>query len=207
MSRPPPRITCLFHSDLSVVSFLNSAEGRPWCGDVVIECSPRPALAFPLNVETPANYPGVCGLLGGVDVGLLAHATDRVPAPVIFAPGSAVAATAVRAALARLGRPDERLTAVTLLVPIAFARELGAALAIADKFGIAWDATAFPHDELADFARWVSAEKFFTAANFGGLFPYAAEGLAPAHRARLETLLDPLTARAPAIRPLSITER
>ncbi len=205
MSRPPPKITCLFFSDVSVAAFLHTPAGRPFAGDLLVECGPRPALAFALNVETPANYPGVAGLLGGVDVGTLAHPTDKLPAPILLAPGSPAAPAALRAGLALLRRGDDRLDAVTLLVPVAHARELGAALAHADRFAIAWDAAAFPHEELTDFARWLAAEKLLTAENFAGLHSYATEPVARAHAERIQALLAPLTARVPALRAAALT--
>ena len=105
---PAPRITALFHDSPTVTSFLNTMAGRVFAGDLLVECSLRPALGFVLNLETPANYPGLAGVLGEVDIGTLAHPTDLLPAPIILAAGSPVSPTALRAALARLQRPDER---------------------------------------------------------------------------------------------------
>jgi hypothetical protein len=200
MSRPPPKITCLFFSDVSVPVFLNTPVGRTLAGDLFVECGLRASLSYLLNVETPANYPGVAGLLGGVDLGTLTHPSDRVPAPILFAPGTPVAPAAVRAALALLKQPDERLDAVTLLVPIADAAALGAALAIADRFTIAWDVTAFPHAELVEFAGWLAAEKLVTAQNFAGLHPYAATAPDRAHSQRLVGILAPVVPKLPNTR-------
>jgi hypothetical protein len=200
MSRLPPKVTCLFFSDVSVAAFLNTTAGRTLAGDLLVECSRHPALGYLLNVETPANFPGVTGLLGGVDVGTLAHPAERLPAPIILAPGMPVSTAALRAALACFRRADDRLDAVTLLVPLAHARELGAALAGAERFAIAWDVAAFPHEELVEFATWLAGEKLLTAENFAGLFPYAIERQDPAHVQRIIAVLAPLAARVPAIR-------
>lgn len=200
MSRPPPRLTCLFYTDISVVAFLNAPAGRALVGDLLVECGARPALGFVLNLETPANFPGIAGLLGGVDVGTLAHPTDKLPAPILLASGMPVDAVALRAGIARLRRPDDRLDHVTLLVPIGQARLLGAALASADRFAIAWDVAAFPHAELTEFSAWLAAEKFLTAENFAGLHPYAGEPLAAPHAQQIAALLAPPAARGPAIR-------
>lgn len=205
MSRPPPKITCLFYTDLSVAAFLNAASGRALVGDLLVECGPSPALSFKLNVETPANYPGLAGLLGGVDIGSLAHPTDRLPAPIIFAPGAPLAPAALRGALALCQRPDERLDTITLIVPVGFARELGAALALADKFAIAWDVTAFPHADLVAFAEWLGAERLLSPENFAGLLAYAPEEPDRAHGQRIAALLTPALARLPGTRPAVIT--
>jgi hypothetical protein len=189
MSRPPPQITCLFFTDVSVVSFLNAPVGRGLAGDLLVECGGGPALGYVLNVETPANFPGVAGLLGGVDVGTLAHPTDRLPAPILLASGMPVAIAALRAALACFRRPDDRLDHVTWLVPVGHARALGSALASADRFAIAWDAAAFPHEELADFAGWLATEKLLTAENFAGVFTYAGESVSTLHTQRVGALL------------------
>lgn len=195
-----PRITCLFHNATSVTAFLQSGEGRAFGGDLLVECSPEPALGFVLNLETPANYPGVAGLLGDVDLGTLAHPSDHLPAPIILAPGGSVSRAALRTALARLQRPDERLAAITLLVPMSEARSLGSALAVAEKFSIAWDVSAFPHEELVEFARWLTTEHLGDEDNPAGLFPYTTTKLDPTHLQRLKTMLGPLALRAPVIR-------
>ena len=201
MNPSPPRITCLLYSDATVPAFLRSPVGQTFAGDLLVECALGPALGYVLNLETPRNYPGVTGLLGGADVATFAHPTELLPAPIILAPGAAISPALVRAALGRLCQPDERLRSVTLLVPLADARPLGAGLAVADRYVIAWDAAAFPHEELVDFAHWLAAEGLLTAANFAGLHPYATAPLEPAHAQRLAACLLPLNARLPGFRP------
>lgn len=191
MPSAPPTITCLFFTDASLPTFLRSAPGRALAGDLLVECSLYPALGYVLNLETPVNYPGVAGLLGGVDIGTLAHPTDDLPAPILLAAGSPVSLVAVRSALARLAAPDERLRALTLLVPVSDARALGAALALADRFALAWDATAFPQADLLDFARWLAAEKMPLSA----LHAYVTAPPSPAHAQRLAPLLSALGTR------------
>lgn len=192
MSLAPPKITCLFFTDSSLPAFLNTSAGRALSGDLLVECALQPALGYALNLETPANYPGVAGLVGGVDLGTLAHPTDALPAPILLAAGAPVSLVAIRAALAHLARPDERLRAVTLLVPLCDARSLGAALALADRFAIAWDASSFPHEELVGFVRWLTSEKLLTTANFAGLHAYTSSPVSPNHTQRLNALLAPL---------------
>lgn len=197
MPPAPPKITCLFFTAPSLPAFLNAPAGRALCGDLLVECALLPALGYVLNLETPANYPGVAGLLGGVDLGTLAHPSDALPAPIILAAGAPVSPLALRSSLNRLLLPDERLRALTLLVPVADARALGAALALADRFAVAWDAAAFPHEELLDFTRWLAAEKILTPENFAGLHVYAASPQTAAHTQRLAEILAPFAARLP----------
>jgi hypothetical protein len=189
MSLAPPKITCLFFTEPSLPLFLATTAGRELAGDLLVECATHPALGYVLNLETPANYPGVAGLLGGVDIGTLAHATESLPAPILLAAGAPVSLLAVRSALARLIRPDERLRAITLLVPVSEARALGAALSIAERFAIAWDVTAFPHEELTSFASWLAAEKLLTPANFSGLHCYSTSVHSGKHTERVTPLL------------------
>ena len=191
-----PRITCLFHDATTVTSFLQTVEGRAFGGDLLVECSAEPALGFVLNLETPANYPGVAGLLGGVDLGTLAHPSEHLPAPIILAPGGRVSRAALRTALARLQRPDERLSAITLLVPVGEARSLGSALAVAERFAIAWDTSLSP----LEFARWLATERLCDEDSLAGLFPYTTTKLEPAHAQRLKAMLGPLALRAPTVR-------
>lgn len=194
-----PRLTCLFHDSATIASFLNTDAGRPFGGDLMVECSREPALSLVLNLETPPTYPGISGLLGGVDIGSLAHPSDHLPAPVILGAGAPVSFSAIRSALALLRKPDERLSAVTLLVRLSDARPLGAALAWAERFAIAWDVGAFPHEELLDFGRWLAAERLLNRANFSGLFPYATVAPEPAQARRLTALLAPYAGRIPQL--------
>lgn len=201
MSVPPPVLTCLFHTDASVPAFLQSPAGRTFAGDVFVECALHPTLSFVLNLETPTNYPGVAGLLGGADVGTIAHPTDLLPAPIVLAAGAVVSPLALRTALIQLCRPDDRLRTVTLLVPIADARLLGAALSLADRFAIAWNATGYPHEELVEFARWLATERLLEKDNFAGLHAYAIGPVETAHAQKIAALLAPLAARTPGTRP------
>jgi len=194
MPAVPPQLTCLFFTDLSVTAFLRSPAGRAFAGDLLVECDAHPSLGYVLNLETPANYPGVAGLLGGVDLSALAHPTDALPAPILLAPGAPVSPAALRAALARLLRPDDRLRAVTLLVPVGQARALGAALALAHRVAIAWDTAALPHEELLDFARWFAAERLLDSAAFAGVHAYHLGPAVPAHERRLADILAPVRA-------------
>lgn len=201
MTLPPPVLTCLFFSDATVPAFLRSPAGQPFAGDLLVECALKQTLSHVLNLETPQQYPGLAGLLGGVDVATLALPTELLPAPIILAAGTALSPFALRSALPLLQRPDERLRGVTLLVPVTDARAVGAALAVADRYAIAWHAAAFPHEELVDFARWLAAERLLTTDNFAGLHPYAVGAADPAHAQKLAALLAPLAARAPGLRP------
>jgi hypothetical protein len=162
--------------------------------------SAKPARSFVLNLETPANYPGIAGRLGGVDLGTLAHPSEHLPALIILAPGGRVARTALRAALARLQRPDERLAAITLLVPVSEACMLGGALTVAERFTVAWDVSACPHEKIVEFARWLAAQRLCDEESFAGLFPYATGKLGLTHSQRLKKMLGPFALRAPVIR-------
>ena len=72
------------------------------------------------------------------------------------------------------------------------ARVLGAALALCDRFAIAWDVAEFPHEELVEFARWLAAERLITRGNFTGVFAYARAAPEPAHAQRVAALLASL---------------
>jgi hypothetical protein len=189
---PAPLITCLFHSHATVTALLNAPAGRTLAGDLLVECSRRPSIGLMLNLETPANYPGVAGLLGGIDPTALANHSDGLPAPIILAAGEEVAVDAVRSALMLLARAHERLKNITLLVPIGAARSFGAALALGDRFAIGWDVAQFPHEELIEFARWLGGERLLERRNFAGVFAYGAEPLDPGHQKKIAMLLASL---------------
>jgi hypothetical protein len=196
------QIHCLFHSSTSVVALLNSSAGQPLAGDLLVECAPAPALGFALSLETPVNYPGLAGLLGGVDAASLAHTTDRLPAPIVLAPGAAITASAMRTALNLLPASDANLPHLTLLVPLEHAPAMGATLALASRFTIAWDVAEFPHEELLNFARWLGREHLIDPSNFAGVLAYSSQPLPAAQAQRLTSLLAPL---ATATHPAGVT--
>jgi hypothetical protein len=185
-----------------VAGLLHSAAGKTLAGDLLVECAPTPALGFALSLETPANYPGIVGLLGGTDIASLAHESDRLPAPIVLAPGTPVQPSATRAALAALAAPDDRISRLTLLVPLGHAAALGAALALARDCTLAWDVSEFPHEEVLEFARWLGRERLFTREQFAGVIAYASQPISPAHSQRLTALLAPL---ATATHPAGVT--
>ena len=191
-----PQIHCLFHSSPTVAALLHSPAGRTIAGDLIVECAPAPALGYVLSLETPANYPGLVGLLGGVDIASLAHATDRLPAPIVLAPGAMLVPGTMRAALALLQKADDRIQKFTLLVSCSYAAALGAALAIADKFTLAWDVSELPHEELIDFARWLGRERLVDRGDFEGVIAYASQSVSATEAQRLTTLLAPLATAA-----------
>jgi hypothetical protein len=191
-----PQLHCLFHSSPTVALLLNAEAGRALAGDLLVECAPAPALGFALGLETPANYPGIVGLLGGTDIASLAHESDRLPAPIVLAPGTPVQPAATRAALARLTVPDDRIPQLTLLVPLDHAPALGAALAVASQCTLAWDVSEFPHEEMLAFARWLGREQLIPRDRFAGVVAYASQPITAAHAQRLTTLLAPLATPA-----------
>lgn len=187
-----PRITCVFHTSESIPALVHSPAGRSLVGDLLVECAPAPSLVFALNLETPAHYPGIAGLLGGAQAATLAHTLDQLPAPIVLAPGTAIAPATIRTALALLPRSEPPPRSITLLVPVDQARALGATLALADRFAIAWDIANCPHEDLLDFARWLDAEQIIDRANFHGLVTYASQPVEAPHEKRIATLLGSL---------------
>lgn len=201
----PSRLTCVFHSSPTIVALLNAPAGAGLVGELLIECAPLPALGFTLSLETPVNYPGLPGLLGGVDVASLAHVTDLLPAPIVLAPGAAANPEAARAALIRLALVHAGPGPITLLVPMGYASVLGAALAVATQFTLAWDVSEFPHAELLDFSRWLDQENLLDRASFAGMLAYASQPVDAPHTQRLTALLEPLatTAHPAGVIPLA----
>jgi hypothetical protein len=193
-----PRIDCVFYtSPATLAGFLSSEIARPVRGDFFIELGLRPALAYALNLETPALFPGLAGLLGGLPLADLALNTEHLPCSFVPAPGAPVSVATLRAALVALRAT--KATQVTLLVSVEDAPSLGAVLHTADRFALAWDALAHPETSLADFARWLKTEALLTPTNFLGLLAYSAQPLdAPAarHSAQLTRLF---TEAAPTI--------
>ncbi len=131
-------------------------------------------------------------MFGGADLGTLANANETLPAPIILAPGATTAPGVIRSAIALLQKPDARQIHIMLLVPMGYARSLGAALAVADSFVLAWDVTEFPHEELIEFAQWLTREHLLDRTSFKGVVAYATGPVEAPHVQRLTTLLASL---------------
>ena len=187
-----PQLTCLFCSSVTAPQLLCSPAGRDLGGDLLVDCGLQPSFAAGLELELPAEFPGLAGLLGGLPLGDLVRTSKRLPLPFLPAASRPQAAAPVRSALQLLPQCEAGFARITLLVPLADARALGAALAVAHRFAIAWDISEPPHEELTDFARWLDSEPLADRTSFAGLFPYAGREIDPAHRQRLEPALAPL---------------
>jgi hypothetical protein len=195
-----PRIHCVFFTDATLPVFLREESGRALAGDLLVELSSAPTLSYALGLDTPAGHPGVAGVLGGLSAADLAVTSPQLPAPIILAAGRSTGLAALRSAIAALRTRQATHRAITLLVPVSDAAALGAALAVAEKFAVAWNVAAFPQAELLDFARWLAAEGLLHGGNFAGLHAYTPElldGTAAAHVQQLAPLLGTLADAAP----------
>ncbi len=187
-----PQLTCLFCTSVTAPRLLCSPAGRDLGGDLLVDCGLAPAFAPVLELDLPAGFPGIAGLFGGRTLGELVRTSPRLPVPILPAAALPSAAAPVRSALQLLPQCEAGFARMTLLVPLADARALGAALAVAHRYAIAWDISEPPHAELADFARWLAEENLADRSSFAGLFPYAGRAIEDAHRHRLEPTLAPL---------------
>ncbi len=187
-----PQLTCLFCTSVTAPRLLCSPAGRDLGGDLLVDCGLAPTFASALELDLPPGFPGIAGLLGGRTLGELLRKSSRLPVPFLPAAAQPAAAAPVRSALQLLPQCDAGFARMTLLVPLADARALGAALAVAHRFAIAWDISEPPQAELADFARWLAEECLADRSSFAGLFPYAGRPIEDAHRQRLEPALAPL---------------
>lgn len=198
----PPEILCLFHTDATALTFLKSAEGSKLVGDLIIEVSPQPTLAFLLGLETPANHPGIAGTLGSIGLAELAVEHDDSPAPIVLASGSPTSTSAVSAALSQLKSTGSNYRRITLLVRLREAANIGAALGNADRFAVAWDVTALPSSDLIESANWVRDEGFTDPDCFEGIFSYTPsllDGTAVTHVQKLSAMIAPLREANPTI--------
>jgi hypothetical protein len=187
-----PQLTCLFCTSVTAPRLLGSPAGRDLGGDLLVDCGLAPTFASVLGLDLLPGFPGVAGLLGSRTFGELVRTSPRLPVPILPAATQPSAAAPVRSALQLLPQSDAGYARMTLLVPLADVRALGAALAVAHRFAIAWDISEPPQAELADFARWLAEENLADRTTFAGLFPYAGRAIEDAHRQRLEPALAPL---------------
>jgi hypothetical protein len=199
------RLDCLFYtSPASLIAFLRTEAARSFAGDLYIELSTRPALAFTLNRETPVGFPGLAGLLGGLTLADLSLSDDRLPAKLVPAPSTPIDPAVLRDALGLLPARSDKPTHITLLVPVGEVATFGATLHQADRFAIAWDANQAPENELVDFARRARAEGLIDAATFAGLLPYSIKPLdaqGARHASRLARLFAETAPHATAAHP------
>ncbi|GAB5561964.1 MAG: hypothetical protein SynsKO_36110 [Synoicihabitans sp.] len=197
-----PEITCLFYSDATVARLLQSPGGTDLVGDLIIEVANAPTLAYTLGLETPSNHPGIVGINGSMSLADLAVESDSLPCPAVLAPGAAVGVSALRTALHNLADKSRDFPKITLLVPTTDAASLGASLGVANRFAVAWDATALPSKDLVDFAKWLQDEQFNDDGSFDGVYSYTPgllDGTAATHVQKLGRILNKFADKNPVI--------
>lgn len=168
----------------------------------MVEVATAPSLSFTLGLETPANHPGIAGILGSLSLNDLTIENPALPVPAVLAAGGSVGISALRAALHQLQQDPGNHKQITLLIPTTDAEAVGAGLGIADEFAMAWDATALPSPDLIQFAEWLKEEGFNNQESFVGMYPYTPgllDGTAAAHVHKLGEILGSFAEQTPAI--------
>lgn len=176
MSLPTHPLHVWIFNDSSVVSLLRP--GSPLWDDgvapgLIVELSPHPTLAYALDLETPAAYPGVAGLLGGATApaDLVVRLPD-VSIPAILAPAAPLSAATVTASLRRLAT-DARITGRRMvLVEASLAPSLAPALAACARLGVVWDLSATPGQGLEELLSALAAENLVRDDTWAGLLSY-----------------------------------
>ncbi len=163
-------------NDASVVSLLNA--GSPLWDDgippgLIVELSAHPTLAYALDLETPASYPGVAGLLGhSTAPGDLVVRLPNVSIPAILAPAGPLTPATAAAALRRLAADHRVIGRRIVLVEASLAPALAPVLAACGRLGVVWDLSAPPGPRLDELLAALAAENLLRDASWAGLLAY-----------------------------------
>ena len=185
MNTPAQPLHVWIFNDASVSTLLR-ADSPLWGGvapGLIVELSPRPALAHALDLETPPAYPGVAGLLGSATAPAdLVVRIAGLPVPAILASAQPLTPATAIAALRRLAA-DTRISGTRLiLLDASLAPELVPALASCARLGLAWDLSTPPGPSLQPLLAALAAENLLRAATWAGLLAY----FSPDHQATAE---------------------
>lgn len=189
-------------NDASVASILRP-DSPLWPDSIpglLAELAPRPVLAHALDLETPATYPGLAGLLGPstAPADLVIRLPD-LPFPAILASAQPLSAASTIAAVRRLASDSRVFGPRVLLVESSIVGDILPALASADRIGLAWDLSTPPGPQLQNLLALLAGENLLRPATWAGLLAYfspdhqasdqeraaAAAALAPLPSARL----------------------
>jgi hypothetical protein len=170
-------------NDASIASLLQP-DPPLWPGfkpAIIAEVSDRPALAYSLDLETPAAYPGIAGLLGPSTAPAdLAVRLPRLQIPAILAPAQSLNASVWLAALRRLAH-DPRITGPRIvLVDAALAPSLAPVLALADRIGLAWDLSTPPGAPLQALMQVLAQDGILRPETWAGIAAYFSADHVPA---------------------------
>ena len=197
MSTPTMPLHIWIFNDASVADLL--APGSPLWGktvpSLIAEVAERPTLAHTLDLETPATYPGMAGLLGRTTKP--ADLVVKLPGtqlPAILAPAQMLTPAVWAAAIRRLAT-DTRIDGPRLLlVDAALLPSLVSVLVRAQRIGLVWDLSTPPGDDLGQLLEGLTTEGLLSSTQWAGLLGYfsADHGMHPEEARAAELSLHSL---------------
>ena len=189
-------IHCLVYSHPTVVQRLKEAAFKPLAGRILVEIAPEPTLGHALGLETPANFPGVAGILSKKhNLSDLSVDVRELPVPIILAPGAETSPKALEDAVALLSDHSNH-GQISLLVHVRDLDLVKGALAHVDKLTVLWDLADLPGSSLVSLAEYLASEDLLTPEFWGGFVPYehTDRPVPPENREALEAILSPFAA-------------
>ena len=173
--KPQAELNLIVYSNPTVLKHLDMGTLAPSVGEVLVEVALFPTLSYALGMETPAEYPGVAGVLAGrSSLDSLAVQAQGLAKPIVLAPGSGISAAAMDSAIAHL-RDSEGGRRITLLLHVSEWPGLSHAVSCVDRLVVAWDLADMPSDNLPELAAFVAREGLVSKPYWGGFLPYVDE--------------------------------
>lgn len=175
MNHPTQPLHIWIFNDASVSCLLN-AKSPLWpdfTPGLLAELSSSPVLAHTLNLETPAGYPGLAGLLGSsTSPADLAVRLPDLSIPAILSPAQALSPATAFAAIRRL-RVDPRIQGTRLLLlEASLVADYLPGLACVDQLGILWDMSSPPGAPVQNLLSGLEREILQLPGKWAGLLGY-----------------------------------
>ncbi|MEO0797118.1 MAG: hypothetical protein AAFX93_18345 [Verrucomicrobiota bacterium] len=164
------RVNVIIYGGMDVLQNIPPA----WSGDLIVEVSTKPALAFELNRLTPSDYPGIAGILGGIPLDELSceECEDK---KLILAPGTDCSRNAIWQALAVLPNAMADNTATTVLIPYNEYETWEGCLDFIDSLSALWDARIPVQPEFEETIQRLTKNPILEHLNWLGMKFYATE--------------------------------
>ena len=139
----------------------------------VVEVASAPNFEYYFGFQSPAGFPGICGILSqDLTLDDIAVSVNEAHPKIIFAPNSGAPASLLGSALANLSRDESLGKDVELFVEVSLVPELIPWLSATTEIGVVLDLSVAPEKEFVDSMQLLTERELITSDRWIGLKIY-----------------------------------
>lgn len=177
---PMPRIW--IYNDANCASFFkeNSSLFQNSSPELIIEISQGPVFAHYFNMESPANFPGIAGLLNAENTPLdFAMQVIDSDYPILFAPAQPSSPTILGSALRAIMHHPERPARTDIFIELGLLEDLLPWLHGFSGIGIVYGLASAPSPTLMETIKKLCNEELLSSAEWLGFKAYFSDPVPP----------------------------